>query len=73
MSKIKASYVAGLEIALKQLRHTTHYECDDSWYSCPKSANGCADDRETGCNCGLEDANAIIDAALAAREVEGKY
>lgn len=28
-----------------------HYECEDSWYSCPESENGCSDDRKVGCNC----------------------
>jgi hypothetical protein len=33
-----------------------HYECDDSWYSCPKSDYGCADERQgTECNCGADE------------------
>jgi len=31
-----------------------HYECEDSWYSCPKSPDGCSDDRQDICNCGYE-------------------
>ena len=34
-----------------------HYECEDSWYSCPLSEEGCANDGEdkTRCNCGRDD------------------
>jgi hypothetical protein len=42
-----------------------HSMCEDSWYSCPLSEEGCADDRETDCTCGANDWNAKVDAALA--------
>ncbi len=42
-----------------------HYECEDSWYSCPKSEAGCADEYQKECNCGADERNAKIDAALA--------
>lgn len=42
----------------------THHNCEDSWYSCPKHEDGCADERQTECNCGADSHNAIIDAAL---------
>ena len=35
-------------------KHTYHYWCEDTWYSCPESAEGCANDDETECNCGYE-------------------
>lgn len=40
-----------------------HYECDDCWYSCPKSGN-CADDTldDDECNCGVDRENARLDA-----------
>lgn len=28
-----------------------HDQCQDSWYSCPLSDDGCANDRETECSC----------------------
>lgn len=42
----------------------SHYQCDDSWYSCPKSEDGCSREGATGCNCGADKHNAMIDAAL---------
>ena len=48
---------------------TEHYECEDCWYSCPKSGE-CCDDRlgKDVCTCGLDKRNEEIDAVL--REVE---
>jgi len=34
-----------------------HYVCEDPWYSCPLSPDGCADDRQTGCTCGADKRN----------------
>jgi hypothetical protein len=31
-----------------------HHVCDDPWYSCPESEEGCADDRQSGCTCGRD-------------------
>lgn len=49
-----------------------HYECEDSWYSCPLSTEGCADDKQTECTCGQPERSkqnaeyvARIDAAIA--------
>lgn len=41
---------------LKELATRTHYTCEDSWYSCPLSHDGCADDRydKNVCNCGAD-------------------
>ncbi len=42
-----------------------HVSCDDCWYSCPKSEDGCCNDQEGDkCNCGADAHNAAIDAAL---------
>jgi hypothetical protein len=44
----------------------THTTCEDGWYSCPMSEEGCLDERETECTCGAEKHNAAIDSALDA-------
>ena len=45
----------------------THYYCEDSWYSCPKHEDGCANEAEGNeCNCGADKANAEIDYVTAA-------
>lgn len=39
-----------------------HYECDDCWYSCPMSSEGCCNDNEPlRCNCGADRVNAHIE------------
>ena len=48
----------------------SHYTCEDNYYSCPKSEFGCSDDRQVDCNCGAEEHNKRIRAALAALEKE---
>lgn len=43
---------------LKRLAIRPHYICEDCWYSCPKSEDGCYNDAEgTECNCGAESHN----------------
>jgi len=43
----------------------SHYYCEDSWYSCPKSEDGCSDKRQGNeCNCGADEKNAAIDVLL---------
>ncbi len=59
--------------ALKWLRTpTNHHMCEDSWYSCPKSEEGCSDDRwsDGTCTCGADELTAkhldiayVLDAA----------
>lgn len=41
----------------------SHYDCEgDTWFGCPKSENGCADESEGDkCNCGAEKAIEIYD------------
>lgn len=34
-----------------RLRAQRHYECEDCWYSCPESDDGCCNDTEHGCTC----------------------
>lgn len=49
-----------LTLAIEQ----THVDCDDGWYSCPKSFSGCLDDQAgPECNCGADEWNARVRAA----------
>lgn len=52
---------AVVELNLDVLR-LSHHQCEDRWYSCPMSDEGCADERQTECNCGALEHNAAIDA-----------
>jgi len=39
-----------------------HYTCEDYWYSCPKSEEGCGNpDDGDDCNCGADKYNKKID------------
>jgi len=65
----------------------SHYECEDSWYSCPKSPEGCANNRKGPvCTCGAEGRlqqavevleevrrDALEEAYLAARGGEDRF
>jgi len=45
-----------------------HYDCEDAWYSCPLSSDGCSDERQEGCTCGADELNKngdLLRAALA--------
>lgn len=54
-------------VELAALAKREHYYCEDSWYSCPKAADGCADDYQgSDCNCGADAHNAKVDALVAA-------
>jgi hypothetical protein len=58
-----------LRLALEALENNrrTHHYCEDTWYSCPKHEDGCANDSEGDeCNCGADEANAEIDQAITA-------
>jgi hypothetical protein len=47
---------------LAQAGKRSHYECEDSWYSCPRSPSGCSNESEgEDCNCGADRHNAEID------------
>lgn len=51
---------------LTALKSRRHEECDDPWYSCPKSDYGCANEYAgPDCTCGADARNAEIDALLA--------
>ena len=53
-----------LILKLGKLR-ISHSYCDDGWYSCPKSEDGCADDSvDDKCNCGAEEHNELLDAII---------
>jgi hypothetical protein len=51
------------EELIKYLESTRqkHSECEDSWYSCPESEDGCSNDSEVDCNCGADDFNKQLD------------
>lgn len=60
-----ASEVKKLESALLNAKRFHRY-CEDSWYSCPKAAEGCANPGAgKACDCGADEHNAAIDAALS--------
>ena len=61
--------LAALKLAEEALQRSkrNHYCCEDTWYSCPKAEDGCANDAEgDDCNCGADVLNAENDKALAA-------
>jgi hypothetical protein len=52
-------------IGFLESRRRSHYYCEDSWYSCPKSPDGCSNESEgDACNCGVDAWNAELDAML---------
>lgn len=54
-----------LRDGLKALGLRHHYSCEDGWYSCPKSEDGCANDAEgDDCNCGVDNHNELVLALL---------
>jgi hypothetical protein len=52
---------------LVKLAHREHYNCEeDTWYGCPMSRDGCANDAIPKiCNCGADAHNAEVDAIAA--------
>lgn len=54
-----AAKAAELEAVLRESMRG-HYQCEDPWYSCPLNPDGCADERETECNCGASAWNAKV-------------
>jgi predicted nucleic acid-binding Zn-ribbon protein len=57
---------------LKEL-YRKHYECNDCWYSCPKSGECCNDELpKDECNCGADEHNKKIDELLSLLEVGEK-
>ena len=53
-------------LRLAELARRGHYYCEDTWYSCPKHPEGCANDSAgTERDCGADKINAEVDAILA--------
>lgn len=50
---------------LEKLRLDHFIADEDCWYSCPKSGKCCRDDGETGCNCGADEHNKILDGIIS--------
>ena len=49
-----------LRMAIEALENNkrTHYYCEDTWYSCPKHEDGCANEYAgEECNCGADETN----------------
>jgi hypothetical protein len=58
-----------MQMALDALEKNkrTHYYCEDTWYSCPKHEDGCANDAEgDDCNCGADRINTVLDKTIKA-------
>lgn len=63
------NHIDTMKLALEalELNRRTHYYCEDTWYSCPKHEDGCANEAEGDeCNCGADQINAQIDNAITA-------
>ena len=63
--------IEAMKQALEALKNNklTHLYCEDTWYSCPKHEDGCANEAEGDeCNCGADDVNAQFDQAITALE-----
>lgn len=61
--------IEAMKQALEALQDNrrSHYYCEDTWYSCPKHEDGCANEAEGDeCNCGADKANEQIDLAITA-------
>lgn len=57
---------------LANLARRTHYNCEDNWYACPLSEDGCSNPMyaKDACNCGALRHNLQVDAILAEVEVK---
>lgn len=67
------THIDAMKLALEALENNrqTHHYCEDTWYSCPKHEDGCANNAEGNeCNCGADKANVEIDAAINALRQE---
>jgi hypothetical protein len=51
---------------LQNMLDSPHDECDDCWYSCPKSLEGCCDTRQPPdvCTCGKDGRDETIKEAI---------
>lgn len=51
-----------LILDLKEQALTYHHYCEDSWYSCPKAPEGCADKSQgEECNCEADNVNRLVE------------
>ncbi len=70
MSIFANERIPELELRIEKLRALLreskryHRYCEDGWYSCPKEADGCLDEREDECNCGADEWNTKVDNEL---------
>lgn len=63
-ARIAANAYPKLVAALKESRRA-HDQCEDCWYSCPKSPEGCCNELAgDDCTCGADEYNAGVDALL---------
>jgi hypothetical protein len=47
---------------LKYLAIRSHYSCEDTFYSCPKSSEGCCNESKGNeCDCGVDDHNKEVE------------
>ncbi len=61
-----AKYISSIVAPFLENSRKHHYYCEDSWYSCPKNEDGCADDNAgTECNCGADEYNKELDELLS--------
>lgn len=63
MNSSKKEQINFIINALANLAIRNHYQCEDNWYSCPKSEDGCSNDNynKTECNCGADEINIAIE------------
>jgi hypothetical protein len=47
---------------LRALKQQAHDECEDCWYSCPKSEDYCGEAPRDECRCGMDRRNGELDA-----------
>ena len=58
--------VMALSEKLAGLARRGHYYCEDTWFSCPKSEEGCSNDGAGDeCDCGADEHNAEVSAVYA--------
>ncbi len=49
---------------LNSMRISSHYECEDEFYSCPAHPDYFGNNKSRKCNCGMEDTNKKIEEAI---------
>jgi hypothetical protein len=58
----RIAHLEALVSEVAALARRPHDFCEDSWYTCPKHPEGCAnDDAGDECNCGADEHNARVD------------